>query len=117
MGRKERKFCSRSCKAKHLWDNGTCKVPQEIALKNLINFPDEGKSTLYPSNRYKRIHINGIRITEHRKVMEDHLGRKLNRDEVVHHKNEDPTDNRLENLQLVTKVEHGRIHKKRKELA
>lgn len=37
---------------------------------------------------------------EHRKVMEEYLGRELSPDEVVHHINEDISDNRIENLQL-----------------
>ena len=42
------------------------------------------------------------RVLEHRKVMEDHLGRKLTRSEVVHHINGNNADNRLANLQLTT---------------
>lgn len=42
--------------------------------------------------------------------MERELGRRLEFNEVVHHKNEDPTDNRIENLELKARSEHSRMH-------
>lgn len=49
---------------------------------------------------YLRRQINGKQIYQHRIVMEEHLGRKLTKEESVHHKNGDRLDNRLENLEL-----------------
>jgi hypothetical protein len=49
-------------------------------------------------------------IYRYRLVMEEHLGRRLTSDEHVHHLNGDRADDRLENLRLVTTVEHARLH-------
>jgi hypothetical protein len=47
---------------------------------------------------------------EHRVVVEKHLGRRLRRDEHVHHLNGVKTDNRLENLVVLTASEHSKLH-------
>jgi hypothetical protein len=60
--------------------------------------------------KYKKVRIGKSVIDEHRKIMQDFLGRKLKRNEVVHHIDDDPRNNNLENLKLMTLEEHSRLH-------
>ena len=63
-----------------------------------IYFPDHPKST------------NDGYIMEHDLIMECNIGRWLKKDEIVHHINHIRDDNRIENLKLLTKSEHARLH-------
>ena len=47
---------------------------------------------------------------EHRLVMASVIGRPLGRDEIVHHINGNPADNRPENLEVMSQAEHIRRH-------
>lgn len=53
--------------------------------------------------RHKRVH---------RHLMEEHLGRKLRKDEHVHHINGVKTDNRIENMQALGEREHNAVSSK-----
>jgi hypothetical protein len=62
--------------------------------------------------RYKAIRYDGKMIAEHRLVMEAHLGRKLNKGEIVHHIDGNRMNNDLSNLKLCASVkEHNELHR------
>ena len=59
--------------------------------------------------KHPNAHKDGY-VMLHTVVMEKHIGRYLNKDEVVHHINHVRNDNRIENLRLMTKKEHMLLH-------
>lgn len=103
-------FCSRTCagvgrrgKKHHQWTGGTHIDKDGYVMVSRSDHPDAN------SRGYVR---------QHRLFMEEHIGRRLMKTEVVHHINDDPADNRIENLQLYkNNAEHKRDdskHRKRK---
>ena len=74
-----------------------------------------GSTRIHNSNprlRYRLIKVAEPDVWrfEHRHVMEQHLGQKLPSDWIVHHRNGDTLDNRLDNLELMTPGDHNRRH-------
>lgn len=92
----KQEFCSVDCVNQFKKDTGICK-----------------KQGFWYENGYKVLYIDGKRsIKEHIKVMQDHIGRKLKPDEVVHHINGNKLDNRIKNLQLMKRKDHSAYHRK-----
>jgi hypothetical protein len=62
---------------------------------------------------YKKICFSdGTKQDEHRYLMEQHLGIKLKSNQVVHHINGNKLDNRLENLVVMNRGDHAKLHGK-----
>jgi len=93
------KFCSPSCgkkgKFNHRWKGGIKKASGYVYIKN-------EKHPFATKKGY---------IKKSRLVMERFLNRYLNKNEIVHHKNNIRNDDRLENLELLMgQSRHLRVH-------
>lgn len=59
---------------------------------------------------YKTVWVDGKQIRTHRYVMQNHLGRELNSNEIVHHKDGNKFNNDISNLEIVSRSEHMKMH-------
>lgn len=57
-----------------------------------------------------RVIVNGVTVSYPKYLIEQNLGRKLDKDETVHHIDGDPANNSLDNLQVINRIEHNKLH-------
>lgn len=93
------KFCSVYCKGKF----------QVEGLLGDKNPHWRGGSFIRPDG-YRAIKVGRKYRMEHVLTMENHLGRKLAENEIVHHINKNKLDNRLSNLMVMNNREHLLMH-------
>lgn len=99
-------------KAKKQNKKANCIICNHLFVKHRkqqVNCPSCYKQSIktdYKLNPYKKI---GCR-DEHRILAEKLLSRKLSYNEIVHHVDEDPQNNKLENLWVMSRHNHGKLH-------
>jgi hypothetical protein len=59
---------------------------------------------------YRYVSVEGKRIAEHRHVVQLREGRTLSSNEIVHHIDGDPLNNDPNNLAILSRSEHQRLH-------
>jgi hypothetical protein len=96
-------------------ENGICSLLRRKGIKSHKNVsgnrnPNYKGGYKYTKEGRKMIRVNGKYYYEYILIIEKYLGRKLRKGEIVHHINGDVSDNRLENLQLMTISEHMKLH-------
>lgn len=62
---------------------------------------------------HPRCTANGY-VLLHRIIVENHLNRLLNTNEVVHHKDHNKKNNAIDNLEVLDSLEHVKVHAKEK---
>lgn len=103
----EAKYCSRKCAEKGRvgrnstrWDGGIHRRKDGYIDVSQSLVPDKFKSMIRQSQQ---------KVLQHRLVMAQHLDRPLKTHEVVHHKDGDRSNNRIDNLEMHSAYAHDGI--------
>lgn len=100
----KRHVCGMECRKKLYTGDGN---PRWNGGKTLMK---DGRTLIYDPDNPNAKAIGGLYILEYRLIAERKIGRRLLDNEVVHHINGDATDNREENLEVITQSEHALLH-------
>lgn len=108
------KYCSKNCMYKRDMSNlSKGKEFPERQREGAPNFQGgrifrQGYVWILDRNHPRRQSNNYV--PEHWLVMEQYIGRYIQKGEVVHHVDGNKTNNDIENLELMTRNEHDRLH-------
>jgi hypothetical protein len=93
---RQRRVCSIECRSALFSGSGNPKFNDGLTTS-------QGRTLI--------VNRDGTMTLYYRAVMEAHLGRELRSGEIVHHINGDPSDDRIENLVVMSQREHFALHK------
>lgn len=110
------KECS-NCKRKFLAKQSEVKRRSGVKFCSQKCSGNAYKEKTLSTDGYWQVHVkpgtpgsNRGKMKEHRYVFQEFLCRPLLYSEIIHHKNHDKLDNRLENLELLTRKAHNKVH-------
>jgi hypothetical protein len=98
------KYCSRKCSALDKPELAEKARKESPIIKRSLALREQGCE----ARTYKTIYVKGVQVREHRWIMEQSLGRKLESWEHVHHVDGNHLNNDIQNLEVLSNADHQR---------